>query len=438
MAGTPISVFNDFMDATGPTYLSSADEVINEAVKNTYAFSRLLKEKGTERTVQGGTEIRDVIMFDDGNTYDHYLPNEAFTWQNAQATSTISCPWRFTVDHMAWTDQEVELNVSEGSSKEAAKVQYKKLKRIKEQRLWTSITNGFENDLWATPYGNESNMDDAAGKLPYSLPSFITETLDIDNAYEQRGGEIHSWSGGVMGIDPDTENRWSNHVEFYDPALTDPNAVQAGVNLHNDSHNGDAGGTAYGWGGNTLNTGGLFPAFDSMFLKLQFVPPSTKQEYFEKVNLNRQMILCSRLGATQYKRALRESNDLLIAPSDPAYNNPTFSGIEIMYCANLDNAELFPIHTSGTQRTDYEDNVAAITTSGGTEDTAIDKGARYWWVNGAYLTPVIHSRRYFAKHDVMRSPAQPFTHIQPVDCWWNMFCNSRQRHGIVAPLVSTT
>jgi len=101
MAGTPISVFNDFMDATGPTYLSSADEVINEAVKNTYAFSRLLKEKGTERTVQGGTEIRDVIMFDDGNTYDHYLPIESFTWQNARAISTISCPWRFTVDHKA-------------------------------------------------------------------------------------------------------------------------------------------------------------------------------------------------------------------------------------------------------------------------------------------------------------------------------------------------
>ena len=105
MAGTPIQVFNDFMDATGPTYLSSAEEVINEAVKNTYAFSRLLKEKGTERTVQGGSEIRHVGMSDEGNTYDHYLPNEAFTWQNVQVTDTISAHWRFTIDHMAWTDQ---------------------------------------------------------------------------------------------------------------------------------------------------------------------------------------------------------------------------------------------------------------------------------------------------------------------------------------------
>jgi len=425
MAGTPISVFNDFMDATGPTYLSSAEEVINEAVKNTYAFSRLLKEKGTERTVQGGTEIRDVIMFDDGNTYDHYLPNEAFTWQNVQVTETISCPWRFTIDHMAWTDQEVELNVSSGASKEAAKVQYKKLKRIKEQRLWTSITNGFETDLWQSPYGNETAMNGSAGKLPYSLPAFITETLDTDNAYGQRGHVPLGWSSDVMGIDPDTENRWSNHVEFYDPTLTDPNSAQV-----SRTYNAPNAGT---W-----KSGGLFPAFDSMFLKLQFVPPSTRQEYFEKPNLHRQMILCSRTGMTQYKRALRESNDLLVAPSDPAYNNPTFSGIELMYCANLDDAALFPGDGSN-KRTGYDDSAITVsTTTGYSETDASDEGARYYWVNGAYLTPVIHSRRYFAKHDVMRSPAQPFTHIQPVDCWWNLFCNSRQRHGIVAPLASTT
>ena len=54
MAGTPIQTFNDFMNATGPTYLTSADAVINEAVKNTYAFSRLLKEKTSEATAVAG------------------------------------------------------------------------------------------------------------------------------------------------------------------------------------------------------------------------------------------------------------------------------------------------------------------------------------------------------------------------------------------------
>jgi hypothetical protein len=428
MSGSPISVFNDFMNTTGPTYLSSADAVINEAVKNTYAFSRLLKEKGTERTVQGGTEIRDVIMFDDGNTYDHYLPNEAMTWQNVQVTDTITAPWRFTIDHMSWTDQEVELNVSEGSSKAAAAVQYKRLKRIKEQRLWTSITNGFEADLWQGTDGNYSEMEGSGGKRPFSIASFITEHLlgDEDDAavegeFALRGAAPSGWTN-IMGIDPTEENRWSNQVEFYDPNITDPNRERYDADY--DGHN-----------TGTWESGGLFPAFDNMFLKCQFVPPSTKQEYFENTKLNRQMILCSRLGVTQYKRALRESNDLLVAPSDPAYNNPTFSGIELMYCAHLDDAALFP--AGATQRTATGDNIAT-TGDTATEPDALDAGARYYWVNGAYLTPIIHSRRYFAKHDVMRSPAQPFTHIQPVDCWWNLFCNSRQRHGIVAPLVAAT
>jgi len=427
MSGSPITVFNDFMNTTGPTYLSNAESVINEAVKNTYAFSRLLKEKGTERTIQGGTEIRDVIMFDDGNTYDHYLPNEAFTWQNVQVTDTISAPWRFTIDHMSWTDQEVELNISAGSSKEAAKVQYKKLKRIKEQRLWTSITNGFEADLWQGTDGNYAQMEGSGGKRPFSLPAFITEHLlgdeddeAVTGEFAQRGSVPTGWTD-VMGIDPSEENRWSNQVEFYDPAQTDPNEARA-EEAYTDHNAGD-------W-----YSGGIFPAFDNMFLKCQFVPPSTKQQYFENTLLNRQMILCSRLGATQYKRALRESNDLLVSPSDPAYNNPTFSGIELMYCAHLDDAQLFPISSSGDQRTAHDDTEACASDTG-TELTAIDAGARYYWINGSYLTPIIHSRRYFAKHDVMRSPAQPFTHIQPVDCWWNLFCNSRQRHGIVAPLV---
>jgi hypothetical protein len=63
-----------------------------------------------------------------------------------------------------------------------------------------------------------------------------------------------------------------------------------------------------------------------------------------------------------------------------------------------------------------------------------DSGARYFWVNGNYLTPIYHARRYFEKHEVLRHPNQPFTYVQVVDCWWNLFCNSRQRMGIVAPL----
>lgn len=427
MAGSPIQTFNDFMNATGPAYLTSADSVINEAVKNTYAFSRLLKEKTSEATVQGGNEIRDVIMFDDASTYDHYLPNDTFNWRNNQVLDTVKCPWRFSIDHMAWTDHEVELNGGEGAGRDYVKSQYKRLKKSKEQRLWTSLLNGFENDLWQTPFGNYSEMEGAGGKLPYSLPSFISEVPDASNPLGTRGGVPLGWTN-VMNLanGPAGESRWTNQISNYDRNLS-ANTLAASTASVISTRDGS---TSY-----TAQIGGLITAFDDMFLKCDFQPPSTRQEYFEKATLNRQMILCSRLGLNQYKQALRASNDTLVSYQDAAYGSPSFSGIELMYCANLDSAALYPIGANPVNRATATTAIGAqSTTTGGTEATATDIGARYWWVNGNYLTPVYHASRYFAKHDVMRHPNQPFTYVQVVDCWWNLFCNSRQRQGIVAPI----
>ena len=141
MAGTALANFNDFMKVTGPRYLSSAEEVINEAVKNTYILGRFLKGKGMDVSIQGGKTINDSVMFDEASTYDHYKPNATFSWSNPQTITDLEINWRFSVDHMSWTDQEIELNVSEGLSRDAQKVAYKRLKRIKEMRLWTSFLN---------------------------------------------------------------------------------------------------------------------------------------------------------------------------------------------------------------------------------------------------------------------------------------------------------
>lgn len=54
MAGTALANFNDFMAATGPRYLTSAEDVINEAVKNTYVLSRFLRGRGSDKVIQGG------------------------------------------------------------------------------------------------------------------------------------------------------------------------------------------------------------------------------------------------------------------------------------------------------------------------------------------------------------------------------------------------
>ena len=42
---TSIRNFLDFMDATGPVYLTGPDVLINEAVKRNYLFGDLIREK---------------------------------------------------------------------------------------------------------------------------------------------------------------------------------------------------------------------------------------------------------------------------------------------------------------------------------------------------------------------------------------------------------
>ena len=392
MAGTALANFNDFMAATGPRYLTSAEDVINEAVKNTYVLSRFLKGRGTDKVIQGGKTINDVVLMDESSTYDHYQPNDTFSWTNPQVVDTLEIDWKFSVDHMSWTDQEIELNVGEGLSRDAQKVVYKKLKRIKEMRLWTSMLNGMEDDLWKAP--NEAGMETNTGKLPYSIPTFIQE---------EDGGLPAGFTGtDLQGLGvAATGANYQNQVSTYD--ANDPDGII---------------------GGGTGSSDSLIAAFDEMFLKCQFIPPATKQEYFENDNLSRQLIFASRAGVHQYKRALRASNDSLISAQDPAYNNPQYSGIDVIYVSALDTAAIYSNNYGSGSHTGFhaEDSASAAYT-----------GSRYWWVNANYMTPIYHSRRYFEKHDPMRHPNQPFTSVQPVDCWWNVFCNSRKRQGIVRP-----
>tara|TARA_Y100000114_G_C11751700_1_gene324656 strand:+ start:175 stop:1332 length:1158 start_codon:yes stop_codon:yes gene_type:complete len=383
--GTALSNFNDFMNLTGPRYLTSAEQVVNEAVENTYLLSRLLRGKGMDTVIQGGSTIRDTLMLDDANTYDHYQPNETFTWTNPDVATNLEIDWRFSIDHLAWTDAEVELQVGDGLSRDAQKVVYKRLKRLKEQRLWTSMMNGMENDLFRLPADSGANdMESSTGKVPYSIPAFIHE----DNS----GGAHFNFSADTLqGLDiSEAGSRYHNQVSTYD--FADP-----------DDSDGDQ--------------DGLLDSFDEMFLKVQFIPPAMKQEYYENPTLARQFIACSRAGINLYKKMLRDANDTLVNRQDPAYNNPQYSGIDLMYVSKLDTAAI------------YNDG----SSNGVVESSADNAGPRYYWINGTYLTPVYHSRRYFFKHEVMKHPNQPFTCIQPVDCWWNMFCASRQRQGIVAP-----
>ena len=361
----------------------------------------------------------------------------------------MRAPWRFHIDHMSWTDAEVELNSGETSA--STKVAYKRLKRIKEQRMWTSMLNGFEEDLWAVP--SIANMESDSGKLPYSLPYFLTEIAqDFGGALGRRGTAPFTASTNtahtVMRISPFTENRWTNVVELYNCKSTA--LTPLGTDWGTTSNVSLVSNTVYSQGANsTASVGNIFSAMDVMFMRLKYEAPSTRQQYFENDNLNRQMILTSRAGVQQYRNALRLSNDTLVSYQDASYSSPAYAGVDVTYCSDLDNAAIFPAQSSSmaaqqfvaastgyNAQTASNGNFPQFGTEFGTN--TIVQAPRYFFVNGNYLTPIFHARRYFKQHEALRHPNQPFTYVQPVDCWSNLFCNSRQRHGVVAPINLAT
>ncbi len=449
---TSIRNFLDFMDATGPVYLTGPDVLINEAVKRNYLFGDLIREKN--QAIQGGKEIKDVLMLDDSNTFQYYQPNETFSYSNPQVMRDITANWRFAMDHMTFTDAEIELNVGGGLTREATKTVYKDLKRSKEQRMVTSMVNGYEESLFKPTQGTAfDEMEGATGKIPYSIPAFITEqgiqtTLDGGGGAGVRGGlPIHGGSSTTLeGIAPAItggEQRWTNEIVFYDTSAAlgmdsdgivgENDAVYSKQKRSYDNSSGPI--NAF-----TLDVFGFLNAFDEMYMRLQFRPPASFEQYFENVVFNRQKILCSREGISLYKAALRQQNDRLVTQQDAAYNQPTYSGIQLTYVAQLDQAAIFPKSTTAVanySKSAFESETLS-TADGSTEfgSQVLNVGPRYFFINGDYLTPVLHASRYMEKHPTMQHPNQPFTHVQITDSWYNVIANSRQRHGILAPQVT--
>jgi hypothetical protein len=286
--------------------------------------------------------------------------------------------------------------------------------------MWTSMINGIEDKLWAVP--NTATMETAAGSEPYSILSFINEqknTLYGSGVYAN--GALTALPGGawttVEGINPATKTRWKNQVAMYN----DPTATASGTTF-------DSGATSADGGSEpavpTAGTGrNIMQAFDQMWMQVRFQPPPTRQEYFEDASLYKQFIVCSKRGITEYQSLLRRSQDLFATASrqDPAYVKPAFAGIDLEYAAALDTALLYDNATASSA------NVAEVSASGELS------GPRFYWINGNYLFPVFHATRYMERKGPMQHPNQPFTSVVVCDMWWNLFCNSRQRQGIVSP-----
>lgn len=363
--------YSDFVKATKVAKITGLNEILNDAVFNTYTIGEMLKGRTEEEVLQAGQSIKDTIQLSEAGTFEFYSPNPEFSPTDDDVLVDISEGWRFSKVHYGFSDETISLN--HGTSEDV----YVNLKHKYEQQCRTDNMNGSERALWAVPV--TGTMESGSGDAPpfYSFPAFVNEGTN---------GVWPGWTT-IEGLNPSTEERWRCQQSTYDS--TQPADEAAGI----------------------------LAAFDEMFLKVQFESPEESSQYFETDRLRRMKIFTNRDGHKIYKRLLRSGNDRFISPQDPAYNNPLYAGIPVRYIAMLDTALLEIVANVAT-------GIAYPTNK-----------PRFHWLNFNYLLPIYHTKGYMEQvGPIPGGITMPFSHAVYYRTWMNIFCRSRQRQGIVSPL----
>jgi hypothetical protein len=386
-----LSDFADFVKSTAPAWASSQDAFVNEIQQNSYPLARFLKGRDMGDVFQNGERIKDGIILDQPGTFQMISPETESTWTNAQTLTTWEIPWRFAQAHMAWTAQEVELN--EGSSAAV----WKRVKKIKQTGLANDIVHGLNSKLFARPLASKMESFTADPGEPQSIPALVNEYTNGLFANTYGGNTVQAtdyYASTVQGINPASKTKWKPVQKTY-------------ANLTVD------------------NASNLLAAFDDIFLDLQFRQPGTMNEYFENESMFRQVIYTSKAGIVKYKKMLRAENDVQVVPGrqDPAYQNPTYSGIPLERAPQLETEALYAANSS----TLYDESTDAGTTAN------TFTGPRYYWINANFMKMAFHSNYYFKYLDVFSPEKNRTKYILPIQIWFNLYVTSRRHQGIVSP-----
>ena len=411
MDGTSITLFNNFVEGTGPLYYTGPQDVINDGqINKTYSFGALMGgDRGMKKMVSGGSELRFATFFETGGRTRFHQPGTTQNWAQPQKLVHGRAPWRFLITDMAWNLQTIMLNerIKYGGEAETFN-QFVDIKRNLEQVMWTDKWDFIESHTWSTPDFNE--MESLAGGefgKWYSIPAFINEYGN--GLFNSAGTAGTAWTT-IHGLDPTSTvqgvNRFMHQTAVYS---------NMGTNARTDPN---------------LSSKSLLGAFDKMWKKCHFEKPPTMGEYFSNPGYNNQQIFTSPEGQTAYTGFMRTHQDVFVIETrqDPAYPDPAYNFIPVKYVNALTTALLYPNNTTLASATA---NIAE-----GTNATGNRQGPRFYWANSNYLYPVFHDEVFFLRGKVREHFNDPDTFVMPVRTWGNLQCCKRSAQGLVSPGAS--
>lgn len=393
--GSAMDVFTDLVKLTGPTIYSGGEHVANEATLNSYTLNWINRGRDMSEMLQGTPKIIDFIYFDERGKRQHYAMSEEFDYPNAQTVSQWEVEWRFTAAMTQYAEHELGLNMGELNSTARA-MRYKNLLKAKMMDLWTTNVNGYERDLWAVPLSTKMEGRGAGRLFPYSIPTFINEFSDYRTTPTTGGandGHYSGWST-VMGLDPGTQGKWHNQRATYS---------------------------------NAGSYKGLYKAFSRVYSRCKFEQLPFRPEYSDKTSVPG-VIFTMEEGMTAVEAGAVENQDFFrggFGSADAGYRGLSYKGLPIVYISILDAAAIFPTGSGGALST-------------WSDTTNSNAGPRFFFVNPQHLKMVWHKDRYFYMKEPFSPSRQPFNKVIIADCWHNLVCTSRSRHGYVNPSDTIT
>lgn len=401
--GVSLDTFVDVFLGTSQAVLTGPKNLINEAQKRRTLLRQILNSHDFDTMLKGGDRITDQVIFDEDNTYGSYNLLETRTPHLGNHLTEIAVDWAFTDAHVTFSKHEKGINGVGDLNRTAMAKRFKDVIHAKWSNLFISINNGMERELIAQP--NVSTMETVTTqkRVPYSIFCTLTEFGAV--AGPKPTGTIPVGFTTVQGINPTTQPRWRNPVQFY----TEGRVLRSAAR----------------WDG--------FSAMSRMYDRLNFEELAIRPEYGE-TGEPEGFIAVSIVGKQLWEDNTATANDhLRYGPSNPGIPSGAlqYNGVPVRYIELLDHAVVWPA-TSGAAFGGETD--ATLDEAGNATTNPDSTGPRFIWIVPKYFKKIMHSDHFLEEERPPQSVYQPYVRTVYFDCWHQTFNRSRQRAGgIVAP-----
>ena len=405
--GQALNTLVDLFLATTPTTLTSIKMIENEASFKTTLLRQIMQAHDMSQQVQGGAAIQDFIYFDEVNSATDYQPMEEFAPQLSQHLTRWEVPWRFTQVNEVFNKHEKGLQNIGQLNKGARAMVMKDIIWAKWMNVITSLNNHLERGFFLAP--NAAQMEGNTGKVPYSL--FCTLTEFGATAGVAPTGTVPPGFTTIQGINPTTQPKWRNPVEFYHNVVPPPGTAR--------------------WTGYT--------SFMRMHKRLSFETLVIRPEYGSPSE-PKGFIFTSMTGMALYEANGGSRGDFLRGKvNDPSITlggaELSYQGIPLRYVEKMDTAVVWAGNTAADNAGEFDDTVDE---AGAATQNPDSSGPRFVWVNPSKYKKIVHSEHWLEEETPPASQTQPFDRVVYFDNWNNNVCRTRRKAGgIVTPGLFT-